>query len=60
MSIFGLTSDQLLILAGLGLLLVIILITLRLALKLTVTFLKIGCLVILVILGVVITAMLFS
>lgn len=48
--ILGLTADQLLILAGIGLVLFVILILLKFVLKLTVNFIKLGCLGVLVIL----------
>ncbi|MDY7075318.1 MAG: hypothetical protein SXV54_00200 [Chloroflexota bacterium] len=50
MEILGLTADQLLILAGIGLVLFVILILLKFVLKLTVNFIKLGCLGVLVIL----------
>lgn len=44
MEIFGLTTGQLLMLAGLGLILFVILLVLRHVLKLTKTCLSLGCL----------------
>ena len=49
-TIFGLTPDQLLILAGLGVVLVVVLLVAKFVFKLTMNFIKLGCLGILVLL----------
>ena len=49
-TIFGPTPDQLLILAGLGVVLVVVLLVAKFVFKLTMNFIKLGCLGILVLL----------
>jgi hypothetical protein len=48
--VFGMTPDMLLILAGLGVLLVVLLFIIKVVFKLTMSFVKIGCLGILIVL----------
>ena len=57
MEFLGLTVDQLLMLAGLGVVLLLALVVLRAVVKLTQALLKVGCLVVLVILVVAFFAM---
>lgn len=57
MEFLGLTVDQLLMLAGLGVVLLLALVVLRAVVKLTQALLKVGCLVVLVILVVAFLAM---
>jgi biotin transporter BioY len=55
---FGLTADQILVLAGLGVVLLLGLIVLKFVLKLSMSFIRLGCLAIFVIMLIACIAML--
>lgn len=56
-TVFGLTADRLVVLAGLGVVLLVGLLVLKFALKLSMSFIKLGCLGILVIMLIACVAM---
>ena len=59
-TVFGLTADQFLVLAGLGVVLLVGLVVLKFVLKLSMSFIKLGCLGICVIILIACVAMILS